>query len=118
MSSRVCARQVFALKDIVIQLNCIFTISNEMVSKVILRLSKEKKRLVFNELSKRLNRLRAQHLILCGFLFCRDAAVMFYVETPGSVFPFSSVVNAYTFCFYDMLFWDGGCVFDEEWRGS
>ena len=36
-----------AIKDSVIKLNYIFTISNEMVSKVILHLSKEKKRLIF-----------------------------------------------------------------------
>jgi mRNA interferase MazF len=47
-----------AIKDSVIKLNYIFTISNEMVSKVILHLSKEKKRLVFEELSKRLDGLK------------------------------------------------------------
>lgn len=48
-----------ALKDSVIKLNYIFTISNEMVSKVILHLSKEKKRLIFEELTKKLNGLKA-----------------------------------------------------------
>jgi mRNA interferase MazF len=48
-----------ALKDSVIKLNYIFTISNEMVSKVILHLSKEKKRLIFEELSERLDGLKA-----------------------------------------------------------
>ena len=46
-----------ALKDSVIKLNYIFTISNEMVSKIILHLSKEKKHLIFEELNKRLNGL-------------------------------------------------------------
>jgi mRNA interferase MazF len=48
-----------AIKDSVIKLNYIFTISNEMVSKVILHLSKEKKRLIFEELSKRLDGFKA-----------------------------------------------------------
>ena len=48
-----------AIKDSVIKLNYIFTISNEMVSKVILHLSKEKKRLILEELSKRLEGLKA-----------------------------------------------------------
>src|SRR3990172_10310723 len=45
-----------ALKDNVIKLNYIFTISTEMVSKVIIHLSKEKKRVIFDELSKKLDR--------------------------------------------------------------
>ena len=48
-----------AIKDSVIKLNYIFTISNEMVSKVVLHLSKEKKRAVFDELAKRLDGLKA-----------------------------------------------------------
>jgi mRNA interferase MazF len=48
-----------AIKDSVIKLNYIFTISNEMVSKVIFHLSKEKKQLIFDELSKRLDDLKA-----------------------------------------------------------
>ena len=48
-----------AIKDSVIKLNYIFTISNEMVSKVIFHLSKEKKQLIFDELSKRLDGLKA-----------------------------------------------------------
>ncbi len=48
-----------AVKDSVIKLNYIFTISSEMVSKVVFHLSAEKKRLVFDELSKRLAGLRA-----------------------------------------------------------
>jgi mRNA interferase MazF len=47
-----------ALKDSVIKLNYIFTISNEMVSKVVLHLSKEKKRLIFEELTKKLDGLK------------------------------------------------------------
>jgi len=48
-----------AIKDSVIKLNYIFTISPEMVSKVILHLSQEKKSLIFEELSKRLDGLKA-----------------------------------------------------------
>ena len=48
-----------ALKDSVIKLNYIFTISDEMISKVIFHLSKEKKRLIFVELNKRLDGLKA-----------------------------------------------------------
>ena len=48
-----------AVKDSVIKLNYIFTISDEMVSKVIFHLSKQKKRLIFDELSKRLDGLNA-----------------------------------------------------------
>ena len=48
-----------AVKDSVIKLNYIFTISDEMVSKVIFHLSKQKKRLIFDELSKRLDGLKA-----------------------------------------------------------
>ena len=47
-----------ALKDSIIKLNYIFTISDEMVSKVILHLSKEKKRFIFDELNKKLNGLK------------------------------------------------------------
>ena len=47
-----------AIKDSVIKLNYIFTISNEMVSKVIFHLGKEKKQLIFDELCKRLDGLK------------------------------------------------------------
>jgi len=47
-----------AIKDSVIKLNYIFTISNEMVSKVIFHLSKEKKQTIFDELCKRLDGLK------------------------------------------------------------
>lgn len=49
-----------AVKDSVIKLNYIFTISNEMVNKVLFKLSKEKKLLIFNELCKRLSLLKTQ----------------------------------------------------------
>lgn len=48
-----------AIKDSIIKLNYIFTISEEMVSKVAFHLSAEKKQLIFDELSKRLNGLKA-----------------------------------------------------------
>jgi mRNA interferase MazF len=47
-----------AIKDSVIKLNYIFTISNEMASKTLFHLSKEKKRLIFDELIKRLEEFR------------------------------------------------------------
>ena len=47
-----------ALKDSVIKLNYIFTISNEMVSKVLIHLSEEKKGLIYNELTKKLGGLK------------------------------------------------------------
>jgi len=43
-----------ALKDSVIKLNYIFIISDEMVSKVVFRLSEEKKVFVFDELTEKL----------------------------------------------------------------
>lgn len=52
------SRSEGAIRDSIIKLNYIFTISNEMVSKVIFHLSKEKKRLVFDELAKRLDGLK------------------------------------------------------------
>jgi len=48
-----------AVKHSVIKLNYIFTISDEMVSRVVFHLSKQKKRLIFDEASKRLDGLRA-----------------------------------------------------------
>lgn len=44
-----------AVKDSVIKLNYIFTISNEMANKVLFSLADKKKRLIFDELTKRLN---------------------------------------------------------------
>ncbi len=49
-----------AVKDSVIKLNYIFTISTEMANKVIFSLSKEKKQLIFDELAKRLSGLKTQ----------------------------------------------------------
>jgi len=43
-----------AIKDSVIKLNYIFTISKQMIEKVLFHLPKEKKQEVFNELVKRL----------------------------------------------------------------
>ncbi len=48
-----------AIKNSVVKLNYIFTISEEMVSKVVFHLSKEKKQVIFDELSKRLCGLKA-----------------------------------------------------------
>jgi mRNA interferase MazF len=47
-----------ALKDSVIKLNYLFTISEEMVSKVIFHLSSEKKILIFDKLAEKLSRLK------------------------------------------------------------
>jgi len=46
-----------AVKDSVIKLNYIFTISEEMADKVLFHLSKEKKQLIFEELYKSLSGL-------------------------------------------------------------
>jgi mRNA interferase MazF len=46
-----------AVKDSVIKLNYIFTVSKTMISKTLFHLKKEKKKIVFNELIKRLNDL-------------------------------------------------------------
>jgi len=46
-----------AIKDSIIKLNYLFTISNAMVSKTVFHLSKEKKLTVFKELTKRLDAL-------------------------------------------------------------
>ncbi|MDI9644730.1 MAG: type II toxin-antitoxin system PemK/MazF family toxin [Candidatus Verstraetearchaeota archaeon] len=48
-----------AIKDSIIKLNYIFTISAEMVYKVLFHLGKEKKQLISDELCKRLERLKA-----------------------------------------------------------
>lgn len=47
-----------AIKDSIIKLNYIFTISGAMVAKRLFQLSKEKKILIFEELSKRLSGLK------------------------------------------------------------
>ena len=46
-----------AIKDSVIKLNYIFTISSSMISKVVFHLNKNKKRIIFDELQKRINGL-------------------------------------------------------------
>ena len=46
-----------AIKDSVIKLNYIFTISREAISKILFHLNLEKKKMVFNELTKRLEQL-------------------------------------------------------------
>lgn len=46
-----------AVKDSVIKLNYIFTISRSAISKVLFHLNPEKKKMVFNELTKRLELL-------------------------------------------------------------
>lgn len=46
-----------AVKDSIIKLNYIFTISEKMVDKVLFSLSKEKKKKVFDELVKKLSNL-------------------------------------------------------------
>jgi mRNA interferase MazF len=52
------SRSEGAIKDSVIKINYIFTISEEMVSKVIFHLSQEKKHLVYDALSKKLYGLK------------------------------------------------------------
>ncbi|NLE04404.1 MAG: type II toxin-antitoxin system PemK/MazF family toxin [Crenarchaeota archaeon] len=47
-----------AIKDSIIKLNYIFTISNEMVSKILFKVSKEKKHFIFDELSRKLYGLK------------------------------------------------------------
>ena len=50
-------REEGAVKDSVIKLNYIFTISKTMISKTLFHLNKKKKSMVFDELIKRLNDL-------------------------------------------------------------
>jgi mRNA interferase MazF len=47
-----------AVKDSVIKLYYVFTISEAMISRVVFQLTKEKKNLVFKELEKRLSQLK------------------------------------------------------------
>ena len=49
-----------AVKNSVIKLNYIFTISKEMISKVLFPLSAEKKQLIFDELANRLRALETR----------------------------------------------------------
>jgi uncharacterized protein with PIN domain len=46
-----------AIKDSVIKLNYIFTVSEQMISKVLLHLTSEKRELIYSELMRRLNPL-------------------------------------------------------------
>ncbi len=46
-----------AIKDSVIKLNYIFTITTKMISKTLFHLNTKKKKMVFNELQKRLSEL-------------------------------------------------------------
>ncbi len=48
-----------AVKDSVIKLNYIFTISRSMILKTVFHLSEEKKRMVFDKMTKRLSGLKA-----------------------------------------------------------
>lgn len=48
-----------AMKDSVIKLNYIFTVSNALISKVLFPLSKEKKEIIFREFVKKLSELDA-----------------------------------------------------------
>jgi len=52
------SKQEGAVKDSVIKLNYIFTISRAMIFKTLFHLNKNKKRIVFDELSKRLSNLK------------------------------------------------------------
>ncbi|MBU2560303.1 type II toxin-antitoxin system PemK/MazF family toxin [archaeon] len=52
------AKSEGAAKDSVIKLNYIFTISKAMISKTVFHLTPEKKRLVFDEIAKRLSGLK------------------------------------------------------------
>jgi len=47
-----------AVKDSVIKINYIFTISKAMISKTLFHLNKKKKQMVFDELSERLSNLK------------------------------------------------------------
>jgi mRNA interferase MazF len=49
-----------AVKDSIIKLNYIFTISEAMVSKVMFQLKREKRILIFNELEKKLSELKGR----------------------------------------------------------
>ena len=52
------SKQEGAVKDSVIKLNYIFTISRAMISKTLFHLNKKKKQMVFDELSERLSNLK------------------------------------------------------------
>ncbi|MDD2679072.1 MAG: type II toxin-antitoxin system PemK/MazF family toxin [Candidatus Nanoarchaeia archaeon] len=52
------AKKEGAIKNSVIKLNYIFTISKEMVEKTLFHLKKEKKKIIFDELARMLSPLR------------------------------------------------------------
>ena len=52
------SKQEGAVKDSVIKLNYIFTISKAMISKTLFHLNKKKKQMVFDDLSERLSNLK------------------------------------------------------------
>jgi len=52
------SKQEGAVKDSVIKINYIFTISKAMISKTLFHLNKKKKQMVFDELSERLSNLK------------------------------------------------------------
>ena len=58
MSGILIQKKEGAIRDSIIKLNYIFTISNAMVEKVLFGLSKEKKEVVFKELIKKLESLK------------------------------------------------------------
>jgi mRNA interferase MazF len=47
-----------AVKDSVIKTNYIFTVSEKMISKTLFQLNKEKRKMVFDEIVKQLNKLK------------------------------------------------------------
>ena len=49
-----------AIKDSVIKLNYVFTVSDEMVNRVVFHLNQDKKRLLFDELCHRLSKLSSK----------------------------------------------------------
>jgi mRNA interferase MazF len=48
-----------AIKDSIIKLNYIFTVSEKMISKTLFQLNQKKKRLIYEELTKKLSRLNS-----------------------------------------------------------
>ena len=58
MSGIPLSKEEGAIKDSIIKLNYIFTISNSMTTKVLFSLSAEKKQIIYTELIKRLNNLK------------------------------------------------------------
>lgn len=52
------SRSEGAVKDSVIKLNYIFTISEAMISRVVFKLTREKRNLVFKEMERRLSELK------------------------------------------------------------